>query len=112
MIKVAILSRMRIVPVVATAFWRAACGPVITASNRVLSPDGHWAAVIESRQLSGSGNDFDATQISLQQAKSPPFEILGFPHEYATMKLQLVWESPVISTLNLALATASVTTPI
>jgi hypothetical protein len=75
-------------------FWLAACGPVVTASNRVTSPDGHWAAIVESKQWSGPGNDFDATQIELQQANAPPFEILDFTHEYATMKIQLVWISP------------------
>ncbi|HEY1926895.1 MAG TPA: hypothetical protein VGG92_05475 [Caulobacteraceae bacterium] len=71
-----------------------ACGPVITASNRVTSPDGRWAAIVESKQWSGPGNDFDATQIKLQQGNAPPFEILGFTHEYATMKVRLVWMNP------------------
>ena len=82
-------------PLLISSFsWLAACAPVITVANRVVSPDGHWAAIIESKQWSGPGNDFAATQIELQQARTSPFEILGFTHEYATMKTQVVWVNP------------------
>jgi len=85
---------MRSVSVTVASLCLAACGAtdvVTTASDSLDSPDGHWTAIVESKQWSGPGNAFDATHVDLKQKGQPPFRILEFTHEYATMKIRMTW---------------------
>jgi len=49
---------------------------------------------MESKQWGWPSTAYDATEIKLQQFSARPFQILAFSHEYATMKIQMVWVSP------------------
>jgi hypothetical protein len=73
------------------------CGPATTWTAEARSPDGLWLATARSQQWSGPGNAYDATTVYLKWVRgwrAPTREILVFSHQYATIKLRMVWVTP------------------
>jgi hypothetical protein len=74
-----------------------ACQDVaITWSAEAISPDGKWLATARSQQWGGPGTAYDATTVYLKPIDNsqPVTPVLTFSHQYATMKLKMVWLNP------------------
>lgn len=75
----------------------AGCQDVaITWSAEARSPDGQWLASARSQQWGGPGTAYDATTVYLKPIddSQPATQVLTFSHQYATMKLKMVWLNP------------------
>ncbi len=68
----------------------------VTWSAEARSPDGQWLASARSQQWGGPGTAYDATTVYLKPIddSQPETRVLAFSHQYATMKLKMVWLNP------------------
>ena len=68
----------------------------ITWSAEAKSPDGQWLASARTQQWGGPGTAYDATTVYLKPIddSQSATQVLLFSHQYATMKLKMVWLDP------------------
>ena len=65
-----------------------------TWSAEVRSPDAQWVATARTQSWSGPGTAYDATTVYLAQRSGSPTAVLGFSHQFQTMKLVMTWPMP------------------
>ena len=73
-----------------------ACGEDVrtTWTAEVPSPDSQYVATARSQQWGGPGTAWDATTVFIAQRSQRPVQVLGFSHQYGTMRLAMKWLTP------------------
>lgn len=68
-------------------------GPATTWSARVRSPDGSWVAIARTQHWGGLGGDYTSVYLQRLGVSQAPITILGFSHQWPTMRLNMKWLS-------------------